>query len=72
MVAGSAGQAATVILTAEDAEFWAAVDRQVLGCVNLTWTDAAYLFDQTLPQTPADAAGGDDRREATPLVILGN
>ena len=42
------------------------------GCVNLTWTDAAYLFDQTLPQTPADASGGDDRREATPVVILGN
>jgi L,D-transpeptidase catalytic domain len=42
------------------------------GCINLTWTDAAYLFGQTLPQTPADAAAGDSPQEATPLVILGN
>ena len=44
------------------------------GCINLTWTDAAYLFGQTLPQG-APAPGGQQAnsasgQEATQVVIL--
>jgi lipoprotein-anchoring transpeptidase ErfK/SrfK len=44
------------------------------GCINLTWTDAAYLFGQTVPQLAADAGesvANSDHPEATPVEILG-
>jgi lipoprotein-anchoring transpeptidase ErfK/SrfK len=44
------------------------------GCINVTWTDAAYLFGQTLPQLPSDAPQliASGAQEATPLEIKGS
>lgn len=45
---------------------------QSQGCINLTWTDAAYLFGQTLPTVAS--AGGEQQAAtqdpATPVIIL--
>ena len=44
---------------------------QSQGCINLTWTDSEYLFDQTNPQIPGDQIGfAIDPAQATPLVIV--
>jgi lipoprotein-anchoring transpeptidase ErfK/SrfK len=44
------------------------------GCINLTWTDAAYLFGQTLPEVapnaPAPQVTPTTVQQATPVVIL--
>jgi hypothetical protein len=45
--------------------------RQSQGCINLTWSDSAYLFEQTKPRVPGDLIGlsvGAD--QATPVVIV--
>ena len=44
------------------------------GCINLTWTDAAYLFGQTLPQAsldPTDQSAAGAPIGATPVLIRG-
>jgi hypothetical protein len=41
------------------------------GCINITWSDSAYVFQQTMPQLASDqfrAIAGV--AEATPLVII--
>ncbi len=44
---------------------------QSQGCVNLTWTDAEYVFGQTKPQVPGDQIGfAVDSAQATPVVIV--
>ena len=44
---------------------------QSQGCVNLTWTDSEYVFDQTRPQIPGDQIGfAIDPAQATPVVII--
>ena len=44
---------------------------QSQGCVNVTWTDAEYLFNQTQPQIPGDQIGFVvDPEQATPVVIV--
>ena len=48
---------------------------QSQGCINLTWADSAYLFDQTLPKVASDGSGGGEQQAAqnqpaTPVVIL--
>ena len=44
---------------------------QSQGCINLTWTDAEYLFDQTKPNIPGDQIGfAVDPKQATPVVIV--
>jgi lipoprotein-anchoring transpeptidase ErfK/SrfK len=44
---------------------------QSQGCINLTWTDAEYLFGQTKPDIPGDQIGfAVDPAQATPVVIL--
>ena len=44
---------------------------QSQGCINLTWTDSEYLFDQTNPQIPGDQIGfAIDPAQATPVVIV--
>jgi L,D-transpeptidase catalytic domain len=44
---------------------------QSQGCINVTWTDSEYLFDQTNPQIPGDQIGfAIDPAQATPLVII--
>lgn len=46
------------------------------GCINLTVTDAAYLFSQSLPQLPDGAASllasNAPSHDATPVEILGH
>lgn len=45
---------------------------QSQGCVNLTWTDAAYLFGRTQPDVPSgDVAKWTPMDTSTPVVILG-
>jgi hypothetical protein len=45
---------------------------QSQGCVNLTWTDAAYLFGQTEPSVPAEAnERSASASQATPVIIVG-
>ena len=42
------------------------------GCINLTWTDAAYLFGQTKPEVPDDRPNRwSGERQATRVVIGG-
>ena len=44
---------------------------QSQGCINLTWTDSEYVFDQTRPQIPGDQIGfAIDPAQATPVVII--
>jgi lipoprotein-anchoring transpeptidase ErfK/SrfK len=44
---------------------------QSQGCINVTWTDGAYLFGQTKPQIPPDQIGfAIDPAQATPVVIV--
>jgi len=44
---------------------------QSQGCINVTWTDGAYLLDQTKPQVPGDQIGFViDPAQATPVVIV--
>lgn len=44
---------------------------QSQGCVNVTWSDGAYLFGQTTPQIPSDQIGfAIDPAHATPVVIV--
>lgn len=44
---------------------------QSQGCINLTWTDAAYLFGLTRPGVdPADNARWSPAEQATPVVIV--
>jgi hypothetical protein len=44
---------------------------QSQGCINVTWTDGAYLFDQTKPTIPVDQIGfAIDPAQATPVVIM--
>jgi hypothetical protein len=41
------------------------------GCINLTWTDSAYLFDLTGPTLPEGASETwDNAGQATPVVVL--
>lgn len=40
------------------------------GCVNVTWTDGRYLFDQTLPSVPADQVTTDSHQQASEVVII--
>jgi lipoprotein-anchoring transpeptidase ErfK/SrfK len=40
------------------------------GCVNVTWTDGRYLFDQTQPQVPADQVTVPTGQPATDVVII--
>jgi lipoprotein-anchoring transpeptidase ErfK/SrfK len=41
------------------------------GCINLTWADAAYLFELTSPEVPEDAGEAwSGAGEATPVVVL--
>ena len=40
------------------------------GCVNVTWTDGRYLFDQTLPSVPAGQLTTDTHQTATEVVII--
>jgi hypothetical protein len=41
------------------------------GCVNVTWSDAAYLFQQTLPSpVEGQVRSWSPAEEATPLIIL--
>jgi len=45
--------------------------RQSQGCINLTWTDAEYLFELTLPVMPPGAVEAwGHAGTATPVVIL--
>lgn len=45
--------------------------RESQGCVNLTWTDSAYLFGLTKPDVPGDSNQKWARGEpATPVVIV--
>jgi lipoprotein-anchoring transpeptidase ErfK/SrfK len=44
---------------------------QSQGCINLTWADSAYLFDQTFPAVPPDQPGVQvDGAQATPVLIV--
>lgn len=40
------------------------------GCVNVTWTDGRYLFDQTLPSVPSGDLTTDTHQAATDVVII--
>jgi hypothetical protein len=40
------------------------------GCINVTWTDGAYLFDQTRPEVPPDQLSASDTQQATAVLIL--
>src|SRR5205085_10852815 len=42
------------------------------GCINLTWSDGAYLFSQTQPQVPTDdiAKWATGSAPSTPVVIM--
>jgi hypothetical protein len=41
------------------------------GCINVTWTDGAYLFSQTKPQVPADQIGlVVPPEQATPVEVV--
>jgi len=44
---------------------------QSQGCINLTWTDSEYVFNQTKPEIPGDQIGfAVDPAQATPVVVL--
>ena len=44
---------------------------QSQGCVNVTWTDGEYLFEQTNPKIPGDQIGfAIDPAQATPVVVV--
>ena len=40
------------------------------GCINVTWTDGAYLFNQTRPEVPPDEVSTLDAEQATAVLIL--
>ena len=40
------------------------------GCVNVTWTDGRYLFDQTQPSVPSGDLTTDTHQAATDVVII--
>jgi lipoprotein-anchoring transpeptidase ErfK/SrfK len=40
------------------------------GCINVTWTDGAYLFDQTLPSVPAGQVTASADSGATTVLIV--
>lgn len=45
--------------------------RQSQGCINVTWTDSAYLFGMTRPEIPGDQIGfAVDPAQATPVVVV--
>lgn len=45
--------------------------RESQGCINLTWSDAAYLFSLTLPQMPLGyTVAWGAAEDQTPVVIL--
>jgi L,D-transpeptidase-like protein/SH3 domain-containing protein len=45
--------------------------QQSQGCINVTWTDGAYLFGQTKPQVPGDQIGLTvNPEQATPVVVV--
>ena len=45
--------------------------QQSQGCINVTWTDGAYLFSQTKPDVPMDQIGFPvPPDQATPVVIV--
>jgi hypothetical protein len=44
---------------------------QSQGCINVTWTDGAYLFDQTKPQVPGNQLGlSVSPDQATQVVVV--
>lgn len=44
---------------------------QSQGCINVTWTDGAYLFDQTQPSVPSgDLYQWSAPEQSTPVVIV--
>ncbi len=44
--------------------------RESQGCINLTWTDAAYLFGLTSPSMDGATVAGGEGENQTPVVIL--
>jgi hypothetical protein len=40
------------------------------GCVNVTWTDGRFLFNQTLPRVPPDQLTAPTGQTATPIAII--
>ena len=64
-----------LIVLAAGTGIWAAVSpgsygRSSHGCVNVTWTDGRYLFDQTLPRVLDGQNTTPTGQPATEVVIL--